>query len=520
MALKRRSSKVFIWSCLFLLFGCAALKTGIRQRETVMYPVPEREFRAVWVATVANIDWPSAPGLSPDEQKNEAIAILDRAKALNLNAIILQVRPQCDAFYASDIEPWSYFLTGEQGRAPDPWYDPLAFWIEEAHNRGIELHAWFNPYRAHHPNSGDVTGTSVVRTHPGIVRELKGGYWWLDPSKKETQDYTLGVIMDVVRRYDIDGVHLDDYFYPYPSYNDNEDFPDDDTWNAYRNGGGHLSRGDWRRDSVNTFIRRLYRAIKSEKRYVIFGISPFGIWRPNNPSSIIGFDQYGVLYADAKLWLNRGWVDYFTPQLYWPIGRIPQSYPVLLGWWVRENTRDRNLWPGLYTSRITDERGADENVGQILVTRGFLPERPGNVHFSMKALLDNRGGIADSLVAGPYRTQALVPLSPWLDDKAPAAPIIDASVEGENLVISWKPGKEDVFRWIVYIEQGGVWRYVILNRQDRNYTVCLSGSSSDGSEIPASGAAPANTGPVTRVAVSAIDRMGNESTKTLVRIGE
>lgn len=522
--MNRRSVTLFwvlICGLFILTAGCAALKPVVSERQIEVIPVPEREFRAVWVATVANIDWPSTPGLSTEEQKSEITAILDRAESINLNAIILQVRPQCDAFYPSEIEPWSYFLTGDQGRPPDPFYDPLAFWIDETHDRGIELHVWFNPYRAHHPKGGEVTGTSVVNNRPELVKQLKNGYFWLDPAKKGTQDYTIEVVLDVVRRYDIDGVHLDDYFYPYPSYNDGEDFPDEDTWVSYRKRGGRLSRKDWRRDNVNKFIKRLYKAIKKEKSFVKFGLSPFGIWRPNFPASISGLDQYNVLYADARLWLNKGWVDYWTPQLYWPINRIPQSYPVLLGWWVRENTHGRNLWPGLYTSTIMDESGVDENINQIMVTRGFVPEGPGNVHFSMKALMENRAGICDSLLTGPYSKPALVPTSPWLDRKSPAAPLVDISFEEESIGISWTPSKEeDIFRWVVYIKQGDEWHYEVLNRNDRSFSVCTADPAACVTDTGQSeGEVTEDTpGRVTHIAVSAVDRTGNESRKTLIKL--
>ena len=503
----------------FLSLNCASLKPSAPYTITEEIPSPPREFRAAWVATVANIDWPSEPGLSTTDQKAECIAILDKAQSINLNAIVLQVRAQCDAFYPSDIEPWSYFLTGEQGKAPNPYYDPLEFWIEEAHNRGLELHVWFNPYRAHHPMSGEVTAASVVRTHPEIVKELKDGYYWLDPALKGTQDYSLDVIMDVVRRYDVDGVHLDDYFYPYPSYNGNEDFPDDDTWEKYRSNGGKMSREDWRRDNVNIFIKRLYKSIKKEKSRVKYGMSPFGIWRPYNPPSILGLDQYNVLYADAKLWLNEGWIDYWTPQLYWPIRQIPQSYPVLLSWWVRENTHQRNLWPGLYTSRINDELGVYENINQIMVTRGFVPNGPGNVHFSMKALLENRQGIADSLVCGPYRTTSLVPPTPWLDNKPPDAPVVNARITGNNIAVSWShKNSDDVFRWVVYAKRGDYWYYDIVNRNDRNHMIPLPETDSSESQQASPETTTESLEPPDYVAVSAVDRMGNESGKTAVKI--
>jgi len=315
---------------IFFFTTCAVQKPlNVVEKSVADLPVVPREFRAAWIASVANINWPSKAGLSTEKQKAEAIELLNRLKDHNYNAAILQIRPQCDALYKSDLEPWSYYLTGEQGKAPDPYYDPLEFWIEQAHNRGIELHAWFNPYRAHHVSGGEVTENSIVKTKPELVVKLKTGYYWMDPANPKTQDHSYNVVMDVVRRYDIDGVHFDDYFYPYPSYNKDEDFPDNNSWKKYLENGGSLSRGDWRRESVNIFIERLYKGIKREKHHVKFGLSPFGIWRPHYPESIRGFDQYEKLYADARLWLNEGWIDYFTPQLYWTINKIPQSFPVL-----------------------------------------------------------------------------------------------------------------------------------------------------------------------------------------------
>ncbi len=499
---------------LLLLAGCAA-RAPMRDTAGIEPPPVPREFRAAWVATVANIDWPTEPGLPPDVQRGEAVAILDRARAMNLNAIILQVRPQCDAFYPSELEPWSYFLTGEQGKPPEPFYDPLSFWIDEAHTRGLELHVWFNPYRAHHPN-GEIGPDSVVRTKPGIALELDGGYWWLDPSRGETKEHSLAVLMDVVRRYDVDGVHFDDYFYPYPAYNNGADFPDDDSWNAYVADGGKLPRADWRRMHVNDFVQRVYRGIRREKPHVKFGMSPFGIWRPGYPRSILGFDQYDVLYADARLWLNEGWVDYFTPQLYWPIRQVAQSYPVLLGWWTRENREGRHLWPGLYTSRALDVRGVDEIVNQVMVTRGFMPDAPGTVHFSMRALMNNTAGLVDSLVARPYAVPALVPATPWLDDRPPEPPAIGADIDGKRGVVAWEPapGGGDAFLWVVYIRQGDIWRHQILGPGERSFSFCIEpGTGADAQEDDTPPPAP-----VTHVAVSAVDRTGNESVRTVIPV--
>ena len=298
-------------------------------------PPAPREFRAAWVSTVANIDWPSKPNLNADKQQAEAIAILDRARALNLNAIVLQVRPAADAIYPSKLEPWSEYLTGLQGQAPQPWYDPLKFWITQAHARGLELHAWFNPYRARQNGARSPAAPNhISRANPAAVKSY-GKYLWMDPGEDSAVKQTLDVVLDVVRRYDIDGVHIDDYFYPYPieapgttgaegialegkTGKYEVEFPDGPSFQRYVGGGGKLDRSAWRRQNVNKLIEALYEEIHREKSWVRFGISPFGIGRPDRrPAGINGFSQYDKLYADAETWLQNGWLDYFTPQLYW-----------------------------------------------------------------------------------------------------------------------------------------------------------------------------------------------------------
>jgi len=480
-------------SLFFLTFLCVQLSA-----QDVPAPKAQREFRAAWVATVANINWPSKPGLPVEQQKQEAIALLEFLKNHNFNAVIFQVRPQADALYKSEIEPWSYYLTGMQGKAPDPYYDPLEFWVEEAHNRGIELHVWLNPYRAHHPSGGPLTDSSIVRKKPGLALQLKSnGYWWFDPSKKEVQDHSASVVMDLVKRYDIDGIHFDDYFYPYPDYNKGDDFPDSASWQAYKKDGGKLSRGDWRRDAVNKFVARLHKDIKKEKKHVKFGISPFGIWRPGYPASISGFDQYEVLYADARLWLNKGWVDYFAPQLYWPINRMAQSFPVLLGWWESENTKKRHLWPGISVGNDTSTRNVNEIMSQIMISRGVLPNSMGVIHWSINQVYKNPP-IAKALLAGPYKNGALVPASDWLDDKAPTAPHAQTEMLNDTTMrVAWThDDAADVFRWVVYYQHGNVWNYAVLNRIDRSFEVKMVGG---------------NKQPLTKIAVTAVDRTGNES---------
>ena len=401
-------------------------------------PQIRREFRGIWVATVGNIDWPSRPGLSAWEQQAELITILNRAVALNMNAIIFQIRPGADALYSSRIEPWAEFLAGQMGVPPQPAYDPLKFAILEAHKRGLELHAWFNPYRARYSGAkSDISATHVATEHPEFVRKY-GSFLWMDPGDPAVRRRTTEVIVDVVRRYDVDGVHIDDYFYPYIE-NDSQgkpiDFPDSATWTRYVRSGGKLSRPDWRRSNVDSLVRQLYRNIKATKPTVKFGVSPFGIWRPGNPEGIAGLDSYTELYADSRKWLNKGWLDYIAPQLYWHTRRTAQSYSKLLEWWTKENTHNRHVWAGNFTSRVgttnPDQWDSQELLKQIELTRA-QPGATGNIHFSARAFLRDPDSVVEKLKVGPYSDLALVPASKWLDEKAPIRPAIGIRIEKEN----------------------------------------------------------------------------------------
>ena len=388
-------------------------------------PSPPREFRAVWVATVDNIDWPSKRGISPAEAQGEMIALLDRAAYLHFNAIIFQVRPMADALYQSKLEPWSEFLTGTQGLAPKPAWDPLKFTVEEAHRRGLEVHAWFNPFRAWHPAAKSAPDKNHVTVRQPNWVKTYGQFRWLDPGDAAAQAFSLSVIQDVVDRYDVDGVHIDDYFYPYPIKG--QDFPDDPSYHAYKTSGGNLSRSDWRRSNVDTFVHSMYDMVKKHKKWVKVGISPFGIYRPGVPDGIqSGVDQYEGLYADARKWLNEGWCDYFTPQLYWKIAQTHQAYPTLLRWWESENFKHRQMWPGNYASQLSGSPAwpNDELLQQIGITRR-QPGVSGNVFFSMKPFLRDAGGINEALLKGPYKDAALVPDCPWLGGKPSAAPTLD-----------------------------------------------------------------------------------------------
>jgi uncharacterized lipoprotein YddW (UPF0748 family) len=446
-------------------------------------PPLAREFRGAWIASVKNIDWPSKPGLPPAQQQAELRALLDRAVALRLNAVVLQVRPACDAFYDSTLEPWSEYLGGRQGQPPEPPYDPLAFAVSEAHARGLELHAWFNPFRARLLDpSGPSTPTApnhVSVAHPEWVRRY-GKHQWLDPGEPAVHDHVVSVVLDVVKRYDIDAVHMDDYFYPYrepvlgldgkPSVDAQGQpvqlaFPDDATWSRYRAGGGTLDRDDWRRDNVNRFVKRLHRAIKIEKPWVRFGISPFGIWKPGHPGQIKGMNQYEAIYADARLWLARGWVDYFSPQLYWSIENPDQSYPVLLRWWAEQNRERRHVWPGLFTSRIKEGGFDARQIGfQILWTR-LEPGASGHIHFSMKALGEDYGGIAGALTKDVYQAPALVPATTWLPGKAPGAPSLVLSTDRQRgtLEVTLKPTPGGTpWLWTLYTRRAGRWRTEVV----------------------------------------------------------
>ncbi|TXI15738.1 MAG: hypothetical protein E6Q67_15205 [Roseateles sp.] len=376
---------------------------------------PGREWRAAWVATVANIDWPSRPGLSAEAQQAEIRALCETAQRTGLNALILQVRTSADALYESRLEPWSEYLTGVQGRAPG--YDPLAVWLREARARGLELHAWLNPYRARHSTAkSPLAEGHVARTRPDWVKSY-GDQLWIDPGEEAAAEHTLAVVRDLLSRYAVDGVHIDDYFYPYPvtaTPNDPSnkveiDFPDEPSWQRYQAGGGSLARADWRRYNVNRLVQRLHALVQEVRPGARLGISPFGLPKPAaRPAGISGFSQYDKLYADVELWLREGWMDYLAPQLYWPRAQAGQAFEPLMRAWGAQNPRGLPIYPGLFTSRINDTPQSwapEEITEQIALARRISAEwgqAGGHAHFSLVALAQNRKGIADALRLGPY----------------------------------------------------------------------------------------------------------------------
>jgi uncharacterized lipoprotein YddW (UPF0748 family) len=484
------------WACLMAAGSFAAVSY---QPAPASLPLPFREFRGAWVATVNNIDWPSKPGLPVSQQKAELLAILDMAQQLRLNAILFQVRPACDALYASKLEPWSEYLTGQMGRAPRPFYDPLEFAVEEAHRRGLELHAWFNPFRARHSSGrSPLASKHLSQTQPHLVRAY-GRQLWLDPGERAAQDHALAVVRDVVRRYDIDGIHIDDYFYPYPekdSGGSEIDFPDEATWTRYRRGGGSADRGEWRRQNVNTFVRRLYEAVRSQKPWIRVGISPFGIWRPGAPPSVRGLDAYEKLYADSRGWLAAGWMDYCAPQLYWSIDAPQQGYAALLQWWRAQNARGRHVWPGNSVHRAAEQPG--ELAAQIRLTR-HQTEAPGNLLWSVKPLLQNKRGVSAELARTVYDQSALVPAFPWLDGQGPQKPSLSAEYTRGGWTFNWRPARgEATWLWLLQRKTGSVWQTEILpsGRHSRRFQI------QDG--FPA------------MMAVRAVDRCGNLSAPAIL----
>ncbi len=447
------------FSLVFINSSCVTAQSFVNASPTELnVPQPPRELRAMWVSTVSNGVWPSSKTLTVDQQKQEMIALLDCVRRNHLNCVIFQVRTACDAMYPSSIEPWSEYLTGQQGKPPSPMWDPLQTWIDEAHKRGLELHAWFNPYRALHLSAkSPVAPNHISRTHPEIVRQY-GDQLWLDPGDPETIRYSLSVFHDVVKRYNVDGIHIDDYFYPYrvkdPKTKQDVDFPDEQTWRRYKQSGGTLSRSDWRRQNVNTFVEALFNDIKRTRPNAKFGISPFGIWRPKNPPEVSGLDSYEALYCDSKLWLNKGWCDYFSPQLYWPTTSPGQPFGKLVQWWSQQNLQKRILAPG-----IAIGRNAKDALPEIELSREY---GQGDVFWHGGNLLRNTA-LQQSLLAGPYAQPALTPPMPWVDNRPPGHP--DLKVERNNgaINVQIKPDLgERAARWAVYARLNGKWQFSVV----------------------------------------------------------
>jgi uncharacterized lipoprotein YddW (UPF0748 family) len=426
------------YTCAILLL-LAAPFFSIAQTTTKI--TPKREFRGVWVASVANIDWPSKPGLSTDQQKQELIGILEQHKRIGINAIMLQIRPTADALYAKSRELWSHWLMGKQGLAPAPGYDPLAFAIQEAHSRGMELHAWFNPYRAT-MTAGQVTSPDHITKKRPELFYTYGGQKLFDPGLPEVRAYIVQVILDVVKEYDIDGVHFDDYFYPYriagQKINDNA------TFTKYPNGFTNID--DWRRNNVDLLIKMVNDSVHHYKKYVKFGVSPFGIWKNYREDTLgsrtSGLSNYHELYADSRKWIKEGWVDYINPQVYFTFSRAVAPFGVLADWWGN-NAYGRHLYIGqaayLVHKMPSRMEAAWGNLAEIPNQIRYIRQNnriQGSIFFSSKSLSTVAKQVADSLRTDLYKFPALPPQMPWLDDVVPNAPqtfTVEAMAEGINL---------------------------------------------------------------------------------------
>ncbi|NWF50250.1 MAG: family 10 glycosylhydrolase [Ignavibacteriaceae bacterium] len=469
---------------------------------------PKRELRAAWVASVTNLDWPSSRTASTDVQKEEVIILLDELKQIGINTIFLQIRTECDALYSSGFDPWSYWLTGSQGYPPSPYYDPLEFWVEETHKRGMEIHAWFNPYRAERSvGSYPIAPNHVTIQHPDWVIQISS-FKFLNPGLPMVRDYIASVIHDVVSRYDVDGVHFDDYFYPYPPNQITNQ--DQQTFQQYPRGFTNIA--DWRRDNVNIMVQQVYDTIQSVKPYVKFGISPFGIWKNGVPPGITGLDAYSTIYCDAIAWLQNQSIDYLTPQLYWPFGG-GQDYGKLQPWWGDSvNANGRHFYPGHALYRVDPNNGnwaANEIPRQIRFDRAN-PDVQGGVFFRAKSFLANFKGVTDSLETDLYRYIALNPVMNWKDVVAPNAP--------QNLTFERLPNGQGGLKWdlpVIASDGDSAKRYVVYrfdypNVQPTDLEDPSHILNIEGSRMSIPGLPPNPNGPYYFV-VTSLDENYNES---------
>jgi len=439
-----RKKLITVLLLVLITFGASAKKK-----------LPKREMRAVWIATVDNIDWPSKAGLSAEEQKQELTAHLDQHKKNGMNAVVLQVRPAADAFYKSAYEPWSQWLTGEQGKAPEPFYDPLQFAVEECHKRGLEIHAWLNPYRAVYQSEKTVTDSNhITNIHPEWFLTY-GKHKYFNPGLQETRNHVSKIVGDVVRRYDVDAIHFDDYFYPYKIAG--KIFPD--SLSFVKNGGVFYPNriDDWRRENVNKVIKQINDTIKSIKPWMPFGISPFGVWRNHHVDKFgsktrAGQTNYDDLYADVLLWLKNDWIDYVAPQIYWHIGKKVANYKVLARWW-RKNSFGKPCYVGHGAYRLNPKskvkawRNSNQIIRQIKLNRR-LKGIDGSMFFSSKSFVNNMEGINRKLTSEVYANIALVPENRTVNAIIPEAPKGLKLNEGTN-TLTWNISDRTKF-YVVY----------------------------------------------------------------------
>jgi uncharacterized lipoprotein YddW (UPF0748 family) len=497
--------KIMALFCATTLFHSTPIFAKTFKYKTVEIPkvttYPKREMRAVWIATVQNIDWPSKKNLSAEKQKEEYINLLDEIVGMGMNAVIVQVRPTADRFYKSNLgnkEPWSSYLTGELGK--DPGYDPLKFMVDEAHKRNLEFHAWFNPYRiTMDPKEKLPNDHPAVKNPDWIIKY--GGKMYYDPGNPKAREFTEQIVLDVVKNYDIDAVHMDDYFYPYPVQDKNKKnipFPDDKSYKASKT---KLSKEDWRRDSVNKFIESLSKNIKKIKPYVKFGISPFGVWRndsadPSGSATKAGPTNYDVLYADTREWIKKGWIDYITPQIYWDFGYKPAAYETLVDWWKKEVKMQPkiHLYVGQAAYRLGGKRWENEAElpNQIKYNRDKKVE--GSMYFGLQNMINNKQNIKVNLQKDLYLKKALIPAMPWLATKMPS-PVQDFKVNksGKDVTLTWKDTNSNSTSY-----------YVVYKNNEIIDTIPKLGKNSFTFKLK-------STNPKDVFKVTAVDRVHNES---------
>ena len=477
---------------------------------------PKREFRAIWVATVNNIDWPSKPGLSTEQQKKEIIDILDLHARNGMNAIIMQIRPASDAFYLSELEPWSRYLTGTAGKAPKPFYDPLQYWIEQCHQRNMEFHAWLNPFRVAQNASEPLAANHVAFKHPDWVVNY-GGKLYFDPGLPQAREFVVKVVNDIVSRYDIDAIHFDDYFYPYPL---KEDFPDENSFARFNRGYSREKKDDWRRDNVDILIKTLSENIKKAKPWVKFGISPFGVWRnkaddPEGSATTAGTTNYDHLYANILKWLQNGWIDYCLPQLYWQIGHPSVDFLTLSKWWAdHASSRAMYIGQAVYkleaNSTVPEWKDPEQLVKQIRVIRQ-IPRLGGSAFYSSIHFKRDLFGFDRSLRDKLYKFPALVPQMPWIDNTPPEAPL---HLKKRGHKLKWKPAKADnemdkTVDYIVYLNAVG--HPFDVNNAENIFTITKHKSI----------IFKPNSRKLQRkyeIRVSAVDRLHNESELSKVKV--
>lgn len=490
----------------FLLFPVSQI-TAYGQIQNIS---PKREFRGVWIATVQNIDWPSKRGLNSDIQKQELLKILDEHERSKMNAIMLQIRPSADALYAKNSEEWSIFLSGKQGLPPSPLYDPLEFSIREAHKRGMELHAWINPYRAtNNLLESEISENHITRKHPEWFFTYSGKKYF-NPGLPEVQRYIVRIIMGIVRNYDIDGIHFDDYFYPYPA---KDALPDSASFQLH--GQNFKDINDWRRHNVDTLIKTLSDSIHKEKRHVKFGISPFGIWRnlKDDPegSESNGLSGYSALFADARNWLKQGWIDYINPQLYFPFHYPAAPYEKLQDWWSL-NSFGKHVYIGHGVYRAMEDREGWRDKQQLSNQIRYLRKDPrvqGSVFFSSKSLTNNLAGFQDSLRTSLYQFQSLPPTMLWLDAVDPQSPLnLKARLSSRTVDLSW----EEPMR----VRDGETAYGYVIYRFDENEPVDIANAakiikiSYEKNDLSFIDQTP-SIGKKYKYVVTAVDRLKNES---------